>query len=29
VLSGAFAMDQTYLGPLLAQVERLLADLAA
>jgi hypothetical protein len=27
-LSGAFAMDQTYLGPSLAQVERLLADLA-
>ncbi len=25
VLSGAFAMDQTYLGPMLAQVERALA----
>jgi hypothetical protein len=28
VLSGAFAMDQTYLRPLLTQVERLLTDLA-
>jgi hypothetical protein len=28
VLSGAFAMNQTYLGPLLTQVERLLVDLA-
>jgi hypothetical protein len=27
VLSGAFEMDQTYLGPLLGQVERDLADL--
>jgi hypothetical protein len=27
-LSGMFTMDQTYLGPLLAQVERPLADLA-
>lgn len=26
-LSGAFVMDQTYLGPLLVQVERLLSDL--
>jgi hypothetical protein len=28
VLSGAFAMDQTYLRPLLTQVEQLIADLA-
>jgi hypothetical protein len=28
VLSGAFAMDQTYLRPLLTQVEQLLADIA-
>jgi hypothetical protein len=27
-LSGTFAMDQTYVGPLLAQVGRVLADLA-
>ncbi len=27
-LSGSFALDQTYLPPLLAQVERLLAELA-
>jgi len=27
LLSGAFGMDQTYLGPLLAQVDRVLADL--
>jgi hypothetical protein len=27
-LSGAFTMDQTYLGPLLAQTNRLLSDLA-
>jgi hypothetical protein len=27
VISGSFAMDQTYLGPLLAQVEQLLIDL--
>jgi hypothetical protein len=26
VLSGSFGMDQTYLGPLLSQVERALAD---
>ena len=28
VITGSFGMDQTYLGPLLAQVERLLTELA-